>query len=73
MGKFGLLKDQLLFVGDSHNDILAAKAAGCPCVGLTYGYNYGESIALSKPNYVLDNFADLLPTLGLTPLTILES
>lgn len=73
MGKFGLHKDQLLFVGDSHNDILAAKAAGCPCAGLTYGYNYGESIALSKPDYVLDNFADLLPALGLPPLKILES
>jgi len=73
MGKFGLHKDQLLFVGDSHNDILAAKAADCPCVGLTYGYNYGESIALSKPDYVLDNFADLLPALGLPPLTTLGS
>lgn len=73
MGKFGLHTDQLLFVGDSHNDILAAKAADCPCVGLTYGYNYGESIALSKPDYVLDNFADLLPALGLPPLTTLGS
>ncbi|CAA2928979.1 Phosphoglycolate phosphatase [Arsenophonus endosymbiont of Bemisia tabaci Q2] len=66
-------KDQLLFVGDSHNDILAAKAADCPCVGLTYGYNYGESIALSKPDYVLDNCADLLPALGLPPLTTMGS
>lgn len=73
MGKFGLHKDQLLFVGDSHNDILAAKAAGCPCAGLTYGYNYGKSIALSKPDYVLNNFADLLPALGLPTLRILES
>lgn len=73
MGKFSLHKDQLLFVGDAHNDILAAKAADCPGVGLTYGYNYGESIALSKPDYVLDNFADLLPALGLPPLTTLGS
>ncbi|CDL82762.1 phosphoglycolate phosphatase [Xenorhabdus szentirmaii] len=68
MGMFGLHKEELLFVGDSRNDILAAQAAGCPCVGLTYGYNYAESIALSHPNYVLDHFPDLLPTIGLSTL-----
>ncbi len=68
MGMFGLHKEELLFVGDSRNDILAAQAAGCPCVGLTYGYNYGESITLSQPNYVLANFPDLLPTIGFSTL-----
>ena len=56
----------MVFVGDSRNDIHAAQAAGCPCVGMTYGYNYGETIALSKPDRVLEHFADLLPTLGLS-------
>ncbi|PHM44716.1 phosphoglycolate phosphatase [Xenorhabdus mauleonii] len=73
MGMFGLHKEELLFVGDSRNDILAAQAAGCPCVGLTYGYNYGESIALSHPNYVLDHFPDLLPTIGLSTLKQLST
>ncbi|MBD2784519.1 phosphoglycolate phosphatase [Xenorhabdus sp. DI] len=73
MGMFGLHKEELLFVGDSRNDILAAQAAGCPCVGLTYGYNYGESIALSQPNYVLDHFSDLLPTIGLSTLEPLST
>ncbi|MDX7998729.1 phosphoglycolate phosphatase [Xenorhabdus sp. Reich] len=73
MGMFGLHKEELLFVGDSRNDILAAQAAGCPCVGLTYGYNYGESIALSRPNYILDHFPDLLPTIGLSTLKILST
>ena len=64
LGQFGLLPQELLFVGDSRNDILAAKAAGCPCVGMSFGYNYGESIATSEPNLVLDDFNDLLPALG---------
>jgi len=64
LGKFGLLPQELLFVGDSRNDILAAKAAGCPCVGMSFGYNYGEPIATSEPNLVLDDFNDLLPALG---------
>lgn len=64
----GLRASEMVFVGDSRNDIHAAQAAGCPCVGMTYGYNYGETIALTKPDRVLDNFADLLPTLGLSSL-----
>lgn len=57
--------DALLFVGDSRNDIQAAAAAGCRSVGLTYGYNYGEAIADSNPDFVFDRFNDLLPALGL--------
>lgn len=66
LGTFGLRKEELLFVGDSRNDIIAAKNAQCPCVGLTYGYNYGESIALSEPDCVLTHFSDILPTIGLS-------
>ncbi|HAI05689.1 MULTISPECIES: phosphoglycolate phosphatase [Pantoea] len=65
LGTFGVLPDQLLFVGDSRNDIQAAQAAGVPNVGMTYGYNYGESIASSQPNVTLDSFDQLLPALGL--------
>lgn len=65
LGSFGLKPGELVFVGDSRNDILAAQAAGCPCVGMTFGYNYGEPIASSHPNLVLDHFNDLLPALGL--------
>ena len=54
-----------LFVGDSRNDIQAAKAAGCPSVGLTYGYNYGEAIDLSQPDVIYQSINDLLPALGL--------
>ncbi len=56
---------QMLFVGDSRNDIQAAKAAGCPSVGLTYGYNYGEAIDLSQPDVIYQSINDLLPALGL--------
>lgn len=66
LGKLGLLPHELLFVGDSRNDILAARSAGCPCVGMTFGYNYGEPIASSQPDLVLDHFKDLLPALGLS-------
>ena len=63
--KLSLAPAELLFVGDSRNDIQAAKAAGCCSVGLTYGYNYGEPLALSEPDYLFDQFNELLPALGL--------
>lgn len=64
--QLNLAPETLAFVGDSRNDIQAARAAGCPSVGLTYGYNYGESISLSKPDLVLDGFQQLLPVFGLS-------
>ncbi|CNH65453.1 phosphoglycolate phosphatase [Yersinia pekkanenii] len=68
LAKLGLRASEMLFVGDSRNDIMAAQAAGCPCIGLTYGYNYGEAIATSHPDCVLEHFADLLPIIGLSSL-----
>ncbi|ORM73506.1 phosphoglycolate phosphatase [Pantoea wallisii] len=65
LGRFGVLPGQLLFVGDSRNDILAAQAAGVPNVAMTFGYNYGEPIATSQPDLTLDTFSELLPVLGL--------
>lgn len=62
-GKFGLYPKQVLFVGDSKNDILAAHTAGCAVVGLTYGYNYNIPIAESKPDWVFDDFAQILTIL----------
>jgi phosphoglycolate phosphatase len=52
-------ESHLLMVGDSKNDILAAKAAKVMSIGLTYGYNYGEDISLSNPHAVCENFADI--------------
>jgi len=53
-------KEALLMVGDSKNDILAAKAAGIASIGLTYGYNYGEDIGLSGPDAVCGQFSEIL-------------
>lgn len=54
---------QCVMIGDSKNDILAAKAAKMHSIALTYGYNYGEDIAHYQPELIIDNFADLLAAL----------
>ena len=56
--------EETIMVGDSKNDILAAKAANMAVAGLTYGYNYGEDIRLSEPDLVLDNISELLNSLA---------
>lgn len=48
-----------IMIGDSRNDILAAENSGMESIGVSYGYNYNESIADYNPTKVVDNFADL--------------
>jgi phosphoglycolate phosphatase len=40
----GAAPAQTLMIGDSSNDAQAARAAGCPVVLVTYGYNHGEPV-----------------------------
>jgi len=61
--KLGVSVEESVMVGDSKNDILAANACGMQSVGVTYGYNYGESIGIYQPDIIIDNFEDLLKAL----------
>lgn len=60
MDKAGVMPEQSLFIGDSRNDVRAAKAAAVPCVALSYGYNHGEPIANEQPAMVLDDLRELV-------------
>jgi phosphoglycolate phosphatase len=48
-----------LMVGDSSNDALAARAAGCPVVLVTYGYNHGQPIRAVPADGYIDSLAEL--------------
>jgi len=54
---------EALMIGDSKNDILSANACKMDSVGVTYGYNYGESIDVHKPTLIIDDFSGLLQVL----------
>jgi phosphoglycolate phosphatase len=41
---FNVPIQQLLLIGDSLNDAVAARAAGCPVFCVPYGYNHGEPV-----------------------------
>ena len=49
-----------LMIGDSSNDAKAARAAGCPVVLVTYGYNHGESVWAVDADGFVDSLAELL-------------
>ncbi|MFC1237692.1 phosphoglycolate phosphatase [Vibrio sp. F74] len=61
--KHGFSADEMLMVGDSKHDILAAKNARCLSFGLTYGYNHGEPLSDSNPDIVADQLSTLLEIL----------
>ena len=50
----GTTPARTLMVGDSRNDCEAARAAGCPVVLVSYGYNHGEPVADARPDRVID-------------------
>jgi phosphoglycolate phosphatase len=50
---------QALMIGDSINDVQAARAAGFQIICVPYGYNHGEDIRLAKPDAVIESLAML--------------
>jgi phosphoglycolate phosphatase len=48
-----------LVIGDSSNDAQAARAAGCPILLVTYGYNHGEPIRNVPADGYLQSLADV--------------
>jgi phosphoglycolate phosphatase len=48
-----------LVVGDSRNDAAAARAAGCPVVLVTYGYNHGEPVRGVDADGYVDSLAEV--------------
>jgi len=48
-----------LMIGDSSNDARAARAAGCPVLLVTYGYNHGEPVREVDADGFADSLAEL--------------
>ena len=57
---FEVRAGEALMVGDSRNDVEAAQAAGVRVVALPWGYNHGEPIEASRPDWLLESLVELL-------------
>jgi phosphoglycolate phosphatase len=58
---FGIPTEKLLLIGDSLNDTVAARAAGCPVFCVPYGYNHGEPVETLDQDAVIASLAAAMP------------
>ena len=56
---FGVDPSRALMIGDSVNDVTAARAAGFQIICVSYGYNHGEDIRDAEPDAVVDSMAQI--------------
>jgi phosphoglycolate phosphatase len=54
----GIAPSRMLMLGDSSNDARAARAAGCPVILVTYGYNHGEPVHAVDADGFVDSLAE---------------
>lgn len=60
--RLGAEPDQAVMVGDSHNDLLTARALGIRCVLVSFGYSAVPAARLGA-DAVIDHFTELLGAL----------
>ena len=62
--QYKLKAEEMLYVGDEVRDLKAAKKAGIPCAGVTWGFNTREALAAENPDHLLDTPAEFLRLAG---------
>ena len=65
-GFFGLPPQRVLLIGDSRNDVLAARAAGCPVFCVPYGYNHGRPVGELDADAVIATLPEALKLIART-------
>jgi len=60
MDELSMQPQQALMVGDSRNDIEAARAAGVTSLAVTYGYNHGRPVREEAPDLICDSLLELI-------------
>jgi phosphoglycolate phosphatase len=51
---------EMLCVGDSHTDVVAADAAGCRAVMVDYGYENGRPLDEVRPDAIIGNLTEII-------------
>jgi phosphoglycolate phosphatase-like HAD superfamily hydrolase len=55
MAKYGMNKDEVLYVGDEIRDVKAMKHIGIDIAAVDWGYNHKESLEELEPDYLISN------------------
>jgi phosphoglycolate phosphatase len=61
-----VLPQAALMIGDSRNDVRAARAADMPVICVRHGYNHGRPIENERPDLIIDSLLELLSVISLT-------
>ena len=64
LGNLGVLPERAIMVGDSTNDVRAAKAANIRVCAVGYGYGHREKVLALDPDYYCEKPEDLIDALG---------
>ena len=56
---FGISPSRLLMVGDSGNDVEAARGAGCPVLIVPYGYREGKPVHALDADGIVESVGDV--------------
>lgn len=59
--QFGVVPERMLMIGDSVNDVEAARAAGCPVFCVPYGYNEGHAVQSLEVDAIVSALTDCIP------------
>ena len=59
--EFAIAPARMLMVGDSLNDVQAARAAGCPVFCVPYGYNEGHDVHHLEVDAIVGALTDCIP------------
>ena len=59
-GRLDVTPREMLYVGDSHTDVMAAHAAGCGAVAVTFGYHKPGSLERVKPEATVSSLMQIV-------------
>ena len=62
----GARAEEAVYVGDGPQDVLAAHAAGMPCIALSYGFYARHDLEPHRPEAFAGNVGELAQLLGVT-------
>lgn len=60
MKKYGMEKENVIYIGDEIRDVKAAKEAGIKVASVTWGYNFESVLSKYNPDFIINKPEELL-------------
>lgn len=63
--QYKITSREALYIGDEIRDVVACQKINMPIISVSYGMNNPENLATFKPDFLVDNFAQVVNTINL--------